>query len=234
MTFEAIDQIPAPIAEFYTVETRQVQQFEDDGTTPVLEEVEYQYTDENGDTQTGSRLEPVFVPVDFVIQVPVLERKTIDDVWRVVALHAGKRDGLVKRFVGMVCRDTQWRFHDEYLTWYEREPMQDDDEFLVFENENIDDTKVFSQELFNAAHQQWQTDEPPKPAKICAEQWFLNNYSLLRKAAFLPLQDQADMQYHDRINGTNTCDEHIESVKRQYPKTKPASNNEEPQKEVQV
>jgi len=43
-------------------------------------------------------------------------------------------------------------------------------------------------------------------------------YSELRAEAYPSLQEQADMAYWDRQNGTTTLDDAITAVKEQYPK----------------
>lgn len=43
-------------------------------------------------------------------------------------------------------------------------------------------------------------------------------YSELRQAAYAPLAEQLDMQYHDTMNGTETWLDHIRSVKEAHPK----------------
>lgn len=43
-------------------------------------------------------------------------------------------------------------------------------------------------------------------------------YVLSRRAAYLPIADQLDMQYHDSVNGTTTWVDHIAAVKAKYPK----------------
>lgn len=215
--FEKIENVPAAIAAFYTTETRQVQQFNED-ETPVMQEVEYPTFDEDGNPTTITRLEPVYLPVDFVVPVSVPEFKGWDDVWRIVQLHRGSRDDLIRQFLGMVCNAQQWAFHDQYLTWYQREPMQDDEAFYVYENENIDDSMIYSQTLFNKAHQAWQAQEPVKPPKIDIQQWFYDHYAELREAAYPPKEKQLEMQFDDLKNGTNLWYASIEAVKAQYPK----------------
>jgi len=44
------------------------------------------------------------------------------------------------------------------------------------------------------------------------------SYAELRAATYPTLQDQADMAYWDRKNGTRTLDDAIEAVKARYPK----------------
>lgn len=40
----------------------------------------------------------------------------------------------------------------------------------------------------------------------------------LRKKEYLPIEEQMDMRYHDKLNGTNLWEEHITAVKQKYPK----------------
>ena len=44
------------------------------------------------------------------------------------------------------------------------------------------------------------------------------SYTELRQAEYPSLQDQLDMIYWDKVNGTNTWQETIASVKEKYPK----------------
>jgi hypothetical protein len=46
-----------------------------------------------------------------------------------------------------------------------------------------------------------------------AEYWRLNGYRENRQAAYPPLGDQLDMQYHDLVNGTTTWKDHVAKVK---------------------
>ena len=47
----------------------------------------------------------------------------------------------------------------------------------------------------------------------------IRDYRELRKEAYPSLGDQADMQYHDLMNGTTTWQDAITAVKLQFPKT---------------
>lgn len=50
-------------------------------------------------------------------------------------------------------------------------------------------------------------------------QTFINpNYQDLRLKAYPPIGEQLDMQYHDKINGTNNWQDLISSIKTLYPK----------------
>ncbi len=45
-----------------------------------------------------------------------------------------------------------------------------------------------------------------------------NEYKEQRAIAYKPLAEQLDMMYWDKVNGTTTWQEHIDTVKAQYPK----------------
>lgn len=48
--------------------------------------------------------------------------------------------------------------------------------------------------------------------------WKLDNYQILREFEYLPIAEQLDMQYKDRINGTSLWEEHIQYVKNKWKK----------------
>lgn len=45
-----------------------------------------------------------------------------------------------------------------------------------------------------------------------------NQYQRDRASAYKPLAEQLDMQYWDRVNGTDTWKQHIDAVKTAHPK----------------
>jgi len=45
-----------------------------------------------------------------------------------------------------------------------------------------------------------------------------NRYKQERAVAYASIQEQLDMQYWDRVNGTSTWKEHIDAVKAAHPK----------------
>ena len=45
-----------------------------------------------------------------------------------------------------------------------------------------------------------------------------NQYKYDRQQAYKPLAEQLDMQYWDRVNGTDTWKQHIDAVKTAHPK----------------
>ena len=63
-----------------------------------------------------------------------------------------------------------------------------------------------SEAEIEAAHAEWQTDYDSK------------QYQRDRVKAYPSLEEQADMAYWDRQNGTTTLDDAILAVKAQYPK----------------
>lgn len=207
--FDKIEDVPQPIVDFYKVETR-------NEPTGNMNEEQYEYQDEEGNTQTSTRLVPEYHDVDYVVQVSVGEFKSLDDVWRVANLHRGKRDDLIRQFLAMVCNATQWRFHDEYIDWLVDEPDIDDNQYYQYDES---ETLKFSQELYDAAIQKWKDSEPVRPAKLDIEQWFFDNYYPLREAAYPPKEKQLEMQFDDQKHGTNTWFDSIEAVKLQYPQS---------------
>jgi hypothetical protein len=43
-------------------------------------------------------------------------------------------------------------------------------------------------------------------------------YAFTRQSEYAPLKEQLDMMYHDKVNGTTTWEDHINSVKTNNPK----------------
>jgi len=73
---------------------------------------------------------------------------------------------------------------------------------------------------------EWKSNDIPQPtqAEIDAEitrlqaEYDANQYQRDRATAYPSLQDQADMAYWDRKNGTTTLDDAIDAVKAAHPK----------------
>jgi basic membrane lipoprotein Med (substrate-binding protein (PBP1-ABC) superfamily) len=71
----------------------------------------------------------------------------------------------------------------------------------------------------------WENGTPPiskelilaKVAELQAE-YEANQYQRDRAKAYPTIQEQLDMQYWDKINGTNNWQDAINAVKAQYPK----------------
>jgi hypothetical protein len=57
--------------------------------------------------------------------------------------------------------------------------------------------------------------------KWLGEAWqAINRYAELRREAYASWGDQLDMQYHDRLDGTTTWQDHVAAVKAAHPKPK--------------
>lgn len=76
------------------------------------------------------------------------------------------------------------------------------------------------------ANIEWTDSEQSKPTEeeVLAEaarlqaEFEYNQYRRDRARAYPRIQDQLDMLYWDKINGTNTWQETVEAIKTQYPK----------------
>ena len=73
---------------------------------------------------------------------------------------------------------------------------------------------------------EWQDEFQTKPtleevtAKVAEldEEYAAKQYQRDRARAYASLEEQLDMQYWDRVNGTSTWKEHIDAVKAAHPK----------------
>ena len=73
----------------------------------------------------------------------------------------------------------------------------------------------------------WYSDSIPQPTQeeideksiVIQAEYDSQQYARDRAEAYPSLQDQADMAYWDRQNGTTTLDDAITAVKSAYPKT---------------
>ena len=64
-----------------------------------------------------------------------------------------------------------------------------------------------------------QTEITEAEANTLADQEFsARPYGDRRRATYKSIQEQLDMQYWDRVNGTSTWKEHIDAVKAAHPK----------------
>ena len=81
--------------------------------------------------------------------------------------------------------------------------LTNDLQYLVYENGQVVRYE-HSQDEFNTLYQQHRSD----PAQ----------YAIKRKLDYPSWQDQADMQYHDAVNGTTTWQDAIKAVKDANPK----------------
>jgi hypothetical protein len=78
------------------------------------------------------------------------------------------------------------------------------------ENFNIDNVKV---ELIDGEYIIVLDEE-----RISARNARMNNYAIKRQQEYPSIEDQLDMQYWDKVNGTNNWQETINTIKVKYPK----------------
>lgn len=152
-TVGTLKDVPVAIQGYYKEDVRS------EPTGNIIQQ-EYKYNDENGEEQTGYRDVAEMHDVTYIVLKSLGE--TQSNVSTVMKL--GKPKSIIDQFVGFDNNAIDKQYHSDFLDWLKAEPLQDDDEFYVYENIEIDDTKIYSQDLFNEAHQSWQGIEPVKQA----------------------------------------------------------------------
>jgi len=73
---------------------------------------------------------------------------------------------------------------------------------------------------------EWEEQSRPAPTQAEYDVWVTEynaeiastKYQRDRAQAYASLQEQADMKYHDDVNGTSTWFDHIAAVKARFPK----------------
>lgn len=108
MNFETIEQVPAPIAEYYTTEVVS------EPTGNMIEE-EYTYLDDDNVEQTGTRQVPEYADVTYVVLIDFGETKSWTDVSRVVSLRKPK--DVIDTFIACAIAGDKKAFHDAYIAW---------------------------------------------------------------------------------------------------------------------
>lgn len=63
------------------------------------------------------------------------------------------------------------------------------------------------------------TEREPNEFDLEQQKEIIPTYAELRAEEYPPIQDQLDMQYWDKVNGTTTWSDKIAEVKLKYPKT---------------
>lgn len=81
--------------------------------------------------------------------------------------------------------------------------------------------------MWNASDKSWEwldTSTPPTEEELQNEitklenNFILKEYQRIREKAYPSIQDQLDMMYHDKINGTSNWQDAIAKVKSDFPK----------------
>ena len=155
--------------------------------------------------------------------------KSYDDVLRVINKHKGKNDKALDVFIDSYLDGIQWDWYDEYLA-YEKE-LAEVQEYnatvagSVSHTETVkvvtgegEDTVVSYEEVEVLYEPKPVPEAPVRPPLITVEQWRVNNYALLRRAAYPEYREQFDMQFDDKRNGTSLWQDVIDNIKLKYPK----------------
>lgn len=205
--FNTLTEVPEEIQEFYYTEYQQ-------HLTGNLVEESYEYQGDDGNIYTAIRLVPEYVTIEVVVPVPAPEFKSMGDVWRVISLHKGSRDDIIKLFLGLVDNKDQWGYLDTFLRWMKSEPsIEGPDYYYTTESGEV----LLNEQLFYEAVQAWSGSKPKRPLSLDIDQWFIDNAKELRKAAYPSIEEQMRLQFEDMSNGTTEWMKAMQKVNDQYP-----------------
>ena len=96
----------------------------------------------------------------------------------------------------------------EFDKWKEDKDLEATEEVAIGIDEDGND--IIEVRLINVY-------EPIDVSEQMAE-WKVDNCQILREFEYLPIAEQLDMQYKDKINGTSLWEEHIQYVKNKWKK----------------
>lgn len=127
--------------------------------------------------------------------------KTENELREVISL--GKSEEVINIFLESYLQGL------EYDKWAKDKDLEATEEVIVGQDEYGND--IIETRLVNVY----------EPIDVTEQmvQWKLDNYVLLRKYRYAPMEQQLDMQYNDSINGTTTWLDHCEEVKKAIPKS---------------
>lgn len=212
MKFEKLIDVPEKIRPFYHEEIRNEPVINETTGELVMVDEQYTYQDEEGTTQTAVRKVQKYLDVVYVKLIPFGEIKTDTDLLSVVKYQKGKGDHIIRSFIDMVNNGIKSKFHGDYI------------EYLNSIEENKKAQEYYDTEIAGGVLPEdvliSVPEVLPEPTLelIDTDTWFLENYTILRKAAYPGIADQLDILYHDRINGDASWIDAIQAVKEQYPK----------------
>ena len=221
--FKTFAEVPTSIKPFYQEVTRSEPLLDEEGNQ-VFEPVEQESTDMYGNPVTVTVQKPVFHGVVYVELIGKTETKSMADVHRVIKLHKGNRDDVIELFLSMVNTGIEWDFHDDYLLWFQ---LSKDLSTALAETKaeeladpTEEDLKAHLDKISNLEQQLGShLEAEPKEIKIVTpEHWMLINYKELRMAAYPSKEEQMILQFNDMDEGTNTWQESIRTVNKQYPR----------------
>ena len=175
--------------------------------------------------ERGNHVEAIYTTKTRIKPRP--QTKTLIDVERVISNK--KPDAITNSFVEMYLKGIQWDWLEKYKEW-----EQDCEELNAWNAEfagtvsHTESVRVVSGEgefatvTYEDQDVLWEAkqlpDEPVRPALQTLEQWRLNNYAMLRQAAYPSVVDQLEALYDDQINGTTKFKDMIDTVKTKIPK----------------
>ena len=146
--------IPTKLQSFYSDEVRNEPVLDEEGNPTYVSE-SFTYTDENGDSQTGSRLVAAYSDVDYIVKNPANDLKSLDDIKR--SIQAGAPSSHITYTINKAIESAGWEYHDAYLEYLANEPQADDEKYL----ETIPDTEP-EEYVYDYAtdHASWVALEP--------------------------------------------------------------------------
>ncbi len=201
--FDLITDVPNKILEFYHEEVRS------EPTGNQIPET-YTYVDENGDTQTGTRMVDEYADVTYVVENTRCQPVSFSQVDNIIELRAGTLPDVVDTFIGFALETKDWEYHDSYLEYLALEPNADDPKYL--EEVPGSDPIEYVYDYIND-RTEWLLAVPDaKDPTVTISEWKITNYDKLRKAAYGSWQEQMEMQYD------GTWNDHLEKVRDMYPK----------------
>jgi hypothetical protein len=155
-----LESVPEALREYY----QEVVRSEPTGKTI---DKPFEYLDENEQLVEQFRPVPEYVDVTYIVLKDFGEIQ--DGVAAVMQRNAPQK--LAEKFLGFINNGIDKEFHDSYIDWLEKKPVQDDEVFYVAvfyasEDGDTENGKAYSAELFDEANNRWQSEEPiRKPYK---------------------------------------------------------------------
>ena len=201
--FDLITDVPNAILDFYHEEIRS------EPTGNQIPET-YTYVDENGDTQTGTRMVDEYADVTYVVENTRCQGVSFSQVDNIIELRAGTLPNVVDSFIGFALETEDWEFHDSYLEYLAIEPQADDPKYL---EEVPDSDPVEYVYDYTSDHAAWVADAPVQDADVTVAQWKMDNYQKLRRAAYGDWTTQLEHIYDDEAGWRA----HILSIRNLYP-----------------
>ena len=144
-----------------------------------------------------------------IVDQPRPETKSPEGVYQCINHHKGRNDTVVEKFVSMYLLGIQWDWYEQYKEW-----------LALCEEINDWNANREEDEDGNLPDERPLPDMPERPAQTTVADWILQNFAVLREAAYPRLGEQFDKQYWDIKTGDiNEGDwtAHREAVKAQYP-----------------